>query len=75
MEATLMIRKEKMAEEISGSMSITEQILEQFLSGLKGQEGFNDALIDQLRELANRGELTKVERVSDVLKGGNHEAH
>jgi hypothetical protein len=67
-----------MANKILGSISLTDQILETLFSDLENQDGFNKDLIEQLRDLYKRDELTKLENITNVLKiskGGNNEAH
>ena len=63
-----------MAEKVPDSISIPDKILQTLYSRLEGQEGFDKEIIAQLRALAERNELTKIERVTSVLKkdkGGN----
>jgi O-phosphoseryl-tRNA(Cys) synthetase len=57
-----------MTEKRPSSISIPDQILEALFLGLENQDGFNNDLIEQLRELAKRDELNKLEKVSNVLK-------
>jgi hypothetical protein len=68
----------KMADKMPGSISLTDQILETLFSRVEDQDGFDKEIITKLRALAERNELTDVERVKDLLKkdkGGNDETH
>jgi hypothetical protein len=67
-----------MAEKVPDSISIPDKILHTLFLSLKDQDGFDNEIISQLRALAERNELTKVEKVTNVLKidkGGKVEAH
>lgn len=67
-----------MAEEIHDSISIPDKILQKLFLSLEGQEGFDNSVISQLRELAEQGDLTKADKVTVVLKtdtGDANEAH
>jgi hypothetical protein len=62
-----------MADKVPDSISIPDTILQTLFLSLEGQEGFDKEIISQLRALAERGELTKVEKVTNVLKIENRE--
>jgi hypothetical protein len=67
-----------MAEKVPDSISIPDKILQTLFSSLENQAGFDNEMISQLRALAERNELTKVENVTAVLKkekGENDETH
>lgn len=57
-----------MDKKVQNSISITDQILQTLFSSLENQEGFDNEMISQLRDLAERDELTKVDKVTTVLK-------
>lgn len=67
-----------MTEQKLNLISLSDQILDKLFSSLQNQDGFDDELIERLRELAKREELTKAVKVADVLRttqGGHNEAH
>jgi hypothetical protein len=67
-----------MNEQAQPSMSITDQILDNLFSSLENQDGFDNDLIEQLRNMSKRAELTKSVKVGAVLKttqGEHDEAH
>ena len=67
-----------MTEEEPKSISLMDQILDTLFSSLENQDGFDNDLIEQLRNMAKGAELTKSAKVSAVLKtaqGEYDEAH
>ena len=67
-----------MTEKGPAPISIPDKILQTLFSSLENQDGFDIEIITQLRTLADRNELTKVEKVTAILKndkGGNNETH
>lgn len=56
-----------MTEEKNPIPSIQEQILEKVISNLQEQVEFSPELINRLKELADRGELSKDKQVSQTL--------
>jgi len=57
-----------MTEKIVIERSLMEQIVEETLSKLAGEEGFDDALIERLEHLAKDGSLTSVSKLTAVIK-------
>lgn len=57
-----------MTEQKPTLISLSDQILDKLFSSLINQDGFDDELIERLRELAKREELTKTVKVADVLR-------
>jgi len=57
-----------MTEQKPNPISLSDQILDTLFSSLKNQDGFDDELIERLRELAKREELTKTVKVANVLR-------
>ena len=71
-------RMNNMSEHETPPISLSDQILNTLFSSLENQDGFDNDLIERLRDLAKRDELTKSIKVSNVLKitqGGQDEAH
>ena len=67
-----------MTEQKPNSTSLTDQILDTLFASLESQDGFDHNLVERLRDLAKRDELTKSAKVAGVLKtaqGGYDEAH
>lgn len=67
-----------MTEQKQISISLTDQIMETLFSSLVNQEGFDNDLIEKLRDLVKDGELTKTAKVTNVLQttqGEHDEAH
>ena len=67
-----------MTEQKPNSTSLTDQILDTLFASLESQDGFDHNLVERLRDLAKRDELTKPAKVAGVLKtaqGGYDEAH
>jgi len=67
-----------MTEQKPISISLTDQIMDTLFSSLENQEGFDNDLIEGLRNLVKDGDLTKTEKVTSVLKntqGGHDETH
>ena len=67
-----------MSELKPNPISLTDQILEILFSSLINQGGFDNDLIERLRDLAKHDELTKLAKVTNVLKvtqEGHDEAH
>ncbi len=57
-----------MTEQKPDTISLTDQILNTLFSSLENQEGFDNDLIERLRDIARRDELTKSAKVANVLK-------
>ena len=49
-------------------ISLVDTILNKMFSNLKEREKFDDKAISKLRELSKKGELNKIEKISDILK-------
>ena len=67
-----------MTEQKPISISLTDQIMDTLFSSLENEEGFDNDLIEGLRNLVKDGDLTKTEKITSVLKktqGGAFETH
>ncbi|NMB57625.1 MAG: hypothetical protein GYA12_00515 [Chloroflexi bacterium] len=67
-----------MTEQKPISISLTDQIMDTLFSSLENEEGFDNDLIEGLRNLVKDGDLTKTEKITSVLKktqGGDFETH
>ena len=49
-------------------ISLVDTILNKMFSNLKEREEFDDKAISNLQELFEKGELNKIEKISDTLK-------
>ena len=57
-----------MFEQKPQSISLTDQILDTLFLSLENQEGFDADLIQQLRILSKKGDMSKAQQVAGVLK-------
>lgn len=57
-----------MAEDNAANKSLTDQIVQDMLTALEGTAEFDKTTIEQLVQLAEKGELKKHAQVSKVIK-------
>ncbi len=57
-----------MTEQDPIPQSLVEQIFEKTFAHLKGQESFDDQLLEMLRELAVCGDFSKPAQISRIVK-------
>ncbi len=50
--------------------SLVEQIIEEMFASLEGKEPFTPPTIQALKELAQRGDLSKATQVAKIIKAG-----